>query len=453
MNKKVFSHKTIIKYTLVILISTIIQLGLLVAVALIPRSAIQSNMNESASYLLEKDVFFYLNEEDRSSYIDRYADSILLNIAYNYDSKHPIISVMSSSYYFTSTHNENENLNTTVTSNVEPTLDYIRYWHGSNVILRPLLTLLNIKEIYILNGIVLFILIISTLLLIKKYLGTAVSVCLSISMIATSIWYVPFSLEYTWTILLMLVACILTLVLRDKNTTVLYSLFIVIGSFTAYLDFLTTETLTLMIPLIILLIYNRENMDSLKSSIKFTFPMFFAWGVGYVSAWLIKWSLASVILKENVFSMALKQAQYRISGETDTISGVAKNISAIIRNITCLFPYSWTEKNVFFLFNITLGIIFVIYYLFKSQKKSYLSSFLLMLGCVPYLRYFILANHSYIHYFFTYRAQMTTIFCIGLLITFGIDKQLIKKQINKLKKGLQYGKNQFRINYIDALPK
>ena len=124
---------SLIKYFIAFIFVTIIEIILLVSVSVIPRQAIQNNMLESANYLCEDPVFFYVNSMDTSSKIDRYADSILLNITYNLDSQNPLSSAMSSSYYFNITENENENLLYTVKNQVEPTLKYSRYWHGSIV--------------------------------------------------------------------------------------------------------------------------------------------------------------------------------------------------------------------------------------------------------------------------------------------------------------------------------
>ena len=54
---------------------------LLVLTALIPVSAIQDNMQESAQYLKNCELFGTVIDGAEGSRIDRYADSILLGIA------------------------------------------------------------------------------------------------------------------------------------------------------------------------------------------------------------------------------------------------------------------------------------------------------------------------------------------------------------------------------------
>ena len=125
-NNSLKSHKKLCRTILIGIVSflvlTFLEVFLLSAVSLIPRSAI-----------LEKPVFYRVVKQDPASNIDHYADAILLNILYHFDSAHPVTSPLTASYYYTETHNENENLYTAVTSNVTPTYDYFRYWHGSTI--------------------------------------------------------------------------------------------------------------------------------------------------------------------------------------------------------------------------------------------------------------------------------------------------------------------------------
>ncbi len=429
-DKKNILLKNTLKIILVILLLTIIQTSFLLLVAIIPKSAIQKNSEESADYLLKNEVFFYLNTNDKASYIDRYADSILLNISYNYNEDAPLSSIMRSSYYYTEEYNENVNLKTAVTEQLEPSVDYMRYWHGSIAIVRPLLTFFNIQQIYILNAVVMVALVILCSVLIIRQLNIGVCICFLISMVSINIWYVPFSLEYTWTILLSLIACCVILLLKDKSSSCTNIFFLIIGSLTAYIDFLTTETITLMLPVILIITYKYKinAISNLKTGFKFALFSSIYWLGGYISAWLMKWTLASIILKQNVFSISMEHAGYRINGIADSVTGITRSIRAISRNVSCLFPLNFLKENTFFFFVLTLFIIFIFYYLFKKQEKCHLSNLLLILSLVPYVRYFVLSNHSYIHYFFTFRAQIVTAFCILLAFVNGINIKYFKRK-------------------------
>lgn len=424
----------IVKSVLSIFIITVIECLALTMVAMIPKNNIKQHMEESSDILLERSVFFYMNENDYASRIDRYADSILLNIAYSYNNKQPLKSVMQSAYYYDSTRNENENLKTTVTEHTQPNKDYIRYWHGSNIIVRPLLLFTNVNGIYTLNAIFIVSLLLITLIHLWKRINKAAATCMLISCIATSIWYVPFSLEYTWNIIIMFIASISSTYIYKKSSNALICFFIIIGNITAYFDFLSTETLTFAVPIIcLLLLKHKENPLYNKTDyLKSTFHCGTSWLTGYISAWLMKWTIASIVLQTNVFQVALQQANTRISGDTANLSFVKQTIATLTRNIVCVFPFSYMQEHALLATFITVGIIGIFYYLFKKQQNADLSTILFLIAMIPYVRFILISNHSYLHYFFTYRAQLTSIFAVGLAIIYGIDKTLLKKEWDKL---------------------
>ena len=102
--------KRIIKYIAVYIIAAAVMTGLLVGVACIPQKSIKENVRKSADFLCSNYIFLEKAEGIDASTIDRYADSILVAIAYQYDSKNPLESVMWSSYYTEFTQDENLNL-------------------------------------------------------------------------------------------------------------------------------------------------------------------------------------------------------------------------------------------------------------------------------------------------------------------------------------------------------
>ena len=152
-------------YPAVGLAAFFILLGFLVLSALVSKESVRENFKESAEFLNEGEQLPIMESGVLSSMIDRYADTILLNISYNFDSKKPLESVMWSKYYYNAGDMENQNLVTAVNENPEANRQYLRYWHGSAGVVRILHVLLNLKQIYILNGCLLILL---TILLLYK---------------------------------------------------------------------------------------------------------------------------------------------------------------------------------------------------------------------------------------------------------------------------------------------
>ncbi len=410
--------KSATAYILIFVLSVILMTGVLVLSAKIPHDSIRANMEESAEYLCEKEVFFNILEGVPASEIDRYADSILLNIAWNLDGGDALKRVMWTSYYYKDYQNENENLFESVNDGYEANQEYMRYWHGSAAIVRFLHLFLNLKGIYILNGIILAVLAGAVFFLLNKNKLSVLSIGLVVSFISVSAWFVPFCLEYTWTFILMLIFSILAVILELKGKTeYIGAAFLISGILTNYLDFLTTETLTLLIPLILVLYIRLITKEHpVKEGLRLFISSLISWGAGYVLTWISKWVLASLFLGENMMSYVTGHVQERMN-EAYGIPLFRMLTGAVSRNLSCLFPFNYGAAGV--IAGICL-IIFLIYVLYVYRKYTDKKEALLLLsaaGLLPYIRYLTLRNHSYIHFFFTHRAQAATILVLCIAVS------------------------------------
>ena len=412
-----------IKYILVFAATATLLAGLLVLSALVPGSAIRKNIKTSAEYLCEGELFGLAIEDVKGSEIDRYADSILLAIAYQYDSAHPLKSVMESSYYYTPYMNENENLLHAVAEGEKANRQYLRYWHGSIAVVRPMLTCLTLKQIYIVNGVVMAVLVICLMTVLirnKAYVPAAGTLT---GLVMTAAWFVPLSLEYTWTYLLMLLMSILVIWLTTHGREHCLGLcFLVCGMVTNYMDFLTTETLTLTVPMLLVMWTdlrrngNRAGYHPLKKAGQETL----AWICGYVGMWLAKWLMAALVLHENVMPYVTEHIGERLDGDIGI--GTWSYISGVLlRNLSCLIPFDYGVTGVFAGLFFSVLVIYV-GYVYHKEKIDKAHAFLYMLpGLVPYIRYVVLHNHSWLHCFFTYRAQLATVLATALILEEVID--------------------------------
>lgn len=411
------------KYILTFAVAAALMAGLLVLSALISGSALRKNIKTSAEYLCEGELFGLVVEGVDGSEIDRYADSILLGIAYQYDSAHPLKSVMESSYYYTPYMNENENLLYAVTEGESANRQYLRYWHGSIAVVRPMLTCLTLKQIYIVNGAVMGVLVICLMVVLIRNKAYMPAVGVLIGLIMTAAWFVPFSLEYTWTYLLMLLMSILVVWLTTHGRErYLGVCFMVCGMLTNYMDFLTTETLTLTVPLLLILWTDLRQSGKRTGYhlIRKAGKEALAWICGYVGMWCMKWLMAALVLHENVMPYVTEHIGERLDGNigVDTWTYIS---GALLRNLSCLFPFEYGMTGVFA--GLFFGVL-VIYvgYVYHKENIDKAHVFLYMLpGLVPYIRYIVLHNHSWLHCFFTYRAQLATALAATLILEEVVD--------------------------------
>ena len=339
--------------------------------------------------------------------------------------------------YYLRTQNENDNLHDSVYLGEQKNQQYLRYWHGSAGVMRILHTLLNIKQIYVWHGILLVVLFAILTFLLIRLRCTLYAVLLGISLIAVSIWYVPFSLEYTWAFLCMFIFSIAAVVMtgkgKDKHMGVL---FLLSGMVTIFLDFLTTETVSLMIPLMLTLIIRKKRTEgtnickyNLKTEVIYSIRSTVLWGIGYAGMWVMKWITASVVAGENVMPYVTEHIEERMAGDLGEISLLSYLWLSIKRNVTCLFPLDYGLTGA-----IIAGILFVVmlYFIYVYHKKTIdwkCIILFLVLGLVPYIRFLVMRNHSVIHYFFVHRALCISVFSFLVSAAEVIDgKKLLKKK-------------------------
>ena len=283
----------------------------LVASAVIPKNALQLNLLESAVFLKSNKMYFNLIPAQDSTKQDHYGDTILLSIAYYLDEDHPLESAMWSKYYYDKEHEPTENNYTAIVNGYPANQEYLRYWHGSLVPVRIMHLFWNVNQIYIFHAVLMAVLLIilTMQLLCQSFWKEAIAIIFSFLMVR--IWAVPFSLEYTWAFLCMLFFSIICV--RSPYSKHIGIYFMLCGMLTVYLDFLTTETLSLLIPL--LLILRIRSIHHKEAALwKFIISSCLMWGIGYAGMWIMKWVIASLVLHQNVMPYVWGHIEERIGG-------------------------------------------------------------------------------------------------------------------------------------------
>ena len=434
INKIGIKMKKIINYICVFLIIMFALFLLLVLTAKIPKTALVKSYNESTQYFYEK-VFFRIFKEIDAIDINRadtykhvYADAMIMNIIYCIDSDHAIQSVMEAKYY--STFNNKDipyDFSKMIENDNSGNVEYIRYWHGSMSILRPLFVFFNIKQIYIINTIIITILAIMLAIMLLKTKIKELVIAYITGLIMCTTYIVPLCLEYTWTFIIMFVVSIISIILdkRQKNLNVL---FLISGMVTCYLDFLTTELITVLVPLLIILVirYNENRMIEFKQGLIFILTSLLFWGIGYIGMWISKWVLAAIILNVNIIDYVKEPLLNRVT----TSEYHYPSLKAIEKNLFTLYPFNIIEnKKILWLLPVSIIIIEIPLINKKNIKKIWFSALLLLVALIPYIRYAIIASHSFTHYFFTFRTQIVTIIAVILAVIYSIDTDIAKQKI------------------------
>lgn len=81
----------------------------------------------------------------------------------------------------------------------------------------------------------------------------------------------------------------------------------------------------------------------------------------------------------------------------------------------------------------------------KNCKKKWFSGLLLIIAITPYIRYLILANHSYRHSFFTFREQIISCIAVMGVVLENLNYKLLFKEIRWRRDGRN------RVNNTNAM--
>lgn len=409
---------------------------LLILAALIPNQAIHKNMTQSALYYKDRDAFAFEKEGRWNSISDNYADAILLNVSWHMGKGKPFTATLDTWYYDGETMGENVGLYRSVTEGIEPNTEYSRYWHGTAVLVRFLHLFLDVKGIKLCGFLGMLVLALGTLGILVKHRQIELAVALLVSMAAVQIWNVRLALEYQPAFLLGFLFCILYLWLERKGDSWLTLLSVAGGVAIAFFDFLTTETVVLLLPLILVVaVRAKENrLGDFKTNLRLLSGCGICWLSAYAGTFLVKWTAASLATGSNKFLLAFTSVEERMTG---SLSGEGSDNSllripqAVIANLTMMFGGEHRVEPGRVAVGLLLAVLLLGSLLYLFYKKSNLCAIklLVLLGSVVFLRYSILNNHSYLHEFFTYRALISPSMAVlaGAVLSMQIPRPVRRK--------------------------
>lgn len=427
-NTKEILLRSITKCILILLVCVFLGTLLLFGTYLLPVEPMKENVARSSDIFDYEGVYPQLVQGYKSSQLDNCTDAIMLGIAIDQGTG---MSVAGRAMLNQRTEYRGENPVQSLNdyahdvpgkemSKFSP--GYGRYWHGYLVVLKPLLLLFDYGDIRYMNMILQAFLIgwLGVLLIEQGYKRAAAA--LGITLLVLNPLAIMLSLQFSSVYYLMLIASIIIIKHKDRlkyASEYFVYFFLLVGILTSYFDFLTYPAITLGIPLILFLVVNEA--ISLKVKLKGMVQAAISWGAGYGIMWAGKWLAASILLKTNMFSDAFSTIIFRTSMETD---GDTLNWMQVVwRNVRVLVKWPY----------VMLGIIILVIVIWRFIKsgadsargiavKRALPYFLMAL--LPFIWFLFMGNHSYEHYWFTFRELGITCFAV-LTYLFYIPHKLI----------------------------
>ena len=369
----------------------------------IPTSWIQGNVEKSIEVLEgegEYPMYFFYRH---SAIIDIHTDKLMYeSLIQNRDYYNPIQAAMSIN-------------------------QYPRYWHGYQVLLRPLTVVFQVQELRYLGMLTFHLLFFWSAWLMAKKTKPLYAMFYVLTVASGYVVFLPVCFQFLTTFLVLFVSLIVLLRRYDKNKPLpavkwmLY--FFVVGMVENFFDFLTYPILTLGIPLVLLLwLRVRDERTDFRGNFWFMFKASLSWFFGYALTWISKWLLSAAILGVRYFWRTMSVVQYRLEGSEeeplDRIGTIQRNLKAWL-NVQDGGVISWSKIALLILI---VAVVLIIWRKLKDWKAvgAYLP--ILFVAAYPYIWYLVMSNHSQIHYWYTYRAQLVALFA-GLVFLASILRE------------------------------
>lgn len=408
---------------------------LMVLSAAIPNGALQKNMKESALYQLTAERYEIPENGKFRQIADNYADQIWLNIAWQMGSGNPFVSSLNTGYYDGGNFGVAVGLHQAVTKGLEANRSYTRYWHGSAAMLRFAHLVTDIQGAKFLGMLCILLLIFQTLRILFREGHGDLGMCLLASLLAIQPWQLRLSFEYLPCFLLCFLLCPGFLKLEKRGDTPLLLLSTASGVLTAFFDFLTVETLPILVPLILVVAVRSldRRLVSKKGTALLLLQCLLCWGFAYAGAFVVKWMAAARVAGTGQLFTVLDSVEARMGG-TVLVNGVERRpgpLLSIGANFSVLFGATdRTSYPLVILCLILCGLFLVILVrdLRTRRRISRGTGFILALGALVLLRFGVLSNHSYLHAFFTYRAFLSTILAVLTALMMNLRPQKQKRR-------------------------
>lgn len=357
--------------------------------------------------------------------MDQYSDALILNQAYCASRQKPLWSVMMVPS-IGDENNKTEWLQTAVSRATEPVNIYPRYWHGSTFFTRwNMLFCGRYANLQLFLFYMLSIALFALLFLLCRKGNIMLAFSLFLSMLLLKCYVSFFSIHMSDTFFISIFASILAIFITTRKQTRL--LFFIVGSLTAYFDLMTTPLLTLGIPLLVVLSDKKHQEDAFWDIIKEIIIVAVLWGLGYAATWAFKWVLATWLTGTNVIADAISISKYRINGD---VSGEIASVSSITVWDSL---YANLSKCPLILILIPLFLLAVIACLAFNKKGVKMAVVYLFVASFPLLYYMVVANQTYVHCWFTYRALVVTVAGVLMALVSLIDWTRLTKKISNRK--------------------
>lgn len=423
MKKK---YRFAIRVLLCLGLSIALGFSLLVLVYLLPTERMKRNVEEASEQISQEGGYYQWTKGYKNAQTDIYTDaSLILNAMYR-DSGNVLAAAMNAPRVLYGDDNNEESVVLYARGEQGDThiVQYGRYWHGSLVLLKPMLLVFSpadIRMILMIVQMALLFLVVAGFVkrnLMKELFGFFVAVIL-LNPITMAMGFC-FSVEY----ILMLIATAAVLLWHEslESGYRYYYYFLINGIVFSYFNELSFPMIGLGIPLVVILSLSREKMcDKVKKEILYTAM----WGIGYSIMWMGKWILAWLFTGFNYFKEAIEQAARYTSDHATWETENPSVADRIVKNIDVYLKWPYALLGI-------AAVVVIAIFILRNRKNLSRENMQNMISYIfpvllPFALFIALGNgYSYVHYWFTHRLLSISAFAGICMIL-----QLVKEKDNR----------------------
>lgn len=392
----------------------------------LPNTGIHKNIESSLHTVIWEGDYPEPLIKGRKHSLDYSMDAMMVNMIYTIDPASPLRSALllnsrhSNGPYVSQWNQVKYNIEN---KTIEPNLQYPRYWHGSTFFFRWFFLFSSFNDLkwilYILTSLLLLVAAIS----LYRELGTAQTIALFTSFFFVNGYVMQFSMQFSPILLITFVSVVALTRIEPSDERKIILVFLFAGAFTAFFDLLTTPLLSFGFPLIIWIsrltdFENKNFIQLIGKPVKYGLIWLAAFSITWASKWILTWIFTDFPIFSNVFTEAA-----HLSDDQD-----GSRIQAIINNVNQL-PLVIINSLL-----LILGILAVFFYKPNQSKKNLL---FFLTALLPFFWLILMANHSIIHSWFTYRMLAISVAALFLILINMISKEkliVFAKQIGLSKR-------------------
>jgi len=319
----------------------------------------------------------------------------------------------------------------------DPNTLHNHYWDGYRIPLRIFGSVLSYTGLRVLSGVVLLLLVCATTGALWRVLGRLVALAFLISFLAMYAPIVAWCLQYAPVFYIAFAGIIAVLYLAKKRLLLShgYLLFLILGILTSFFDLLTAPLITVGFPLVVAITcLLRSNLkEDAQAMLHHGFTWCALWFVGYAGFWFIKVMLTSALLDTTLPGYVSEKTGFYFGGLYPGLNGYIRTfldafyrnlgtvLGASFRSATYLDPTIRSQARI----SLLLLVAPLLTSWFLSRRRSVNLGTLWLLVAVmlvPLSRMIIMAAHTSIHDFMTFREWGVAYFALLVFLGFAIPK-------------------------------